>query len=45
MARQLHDLQTGARNGAWSDLMNAAVENLTIEDIVNIVAYTASLEP
>ena len=45
MARQLHDLQTGVRNGAWSDLMEAAVANLTVEDIVNIVAYTASLEP
>ena len=45
MARQLYDLQTGVRDGAWSDLMDAAVENLTVEDIVNIVAYTASLEP
>ncbi|MCY4026079.1 MAG: cytochrome C-binding protein [Acidobacteria bacterium] len=45
MARQLYDLQTGARNGAWSDLMDAAVANLTVEDIVDIVAYTASLEP
>jgi cytochrome c553 len=45
MARQLYDLQTGVRNGAWSDLMDTAVENLTVEDIVNIVAYTASLEP
>jgi len=45
VARQLYDLQTGMRNGAWSDLMDAAVENLTVEDIVNIVAYTASLEP
>lgn len=45
IARQLYDLQQGTRNGAWSDLMDAAVENLTIEDIVNIVAYTASLEP
>ena len=45
MARQLHDLQTGARNGLWSDLMDAAVANLTVEDIVDIVAYTASLEP
>ena len=45
MARQLYDLQTGARNGAWSDLMDAAVADLTVEDIVNIVAYTASLEP
>ena len=45
MARQLYDLQTGMRNGAWSDLMDAAVKNLTLEDIVDIVAYTASLEP
>jgi cytochrome c553 len=33
------------RNGAWSDLMDATVANLTVEDIVNIAAYTASLEP
>ena len=45
MARQLYDLQTGMRNGAWSDLMAAAVKNLTEEDIVNIVTYTASLDP
>lgn len=45
MARQLYDLQTGVRDGAWSDLMDAAVENLTLEDIVDIVAYTASLDP
>jgi cytochrome c553 len=45
MARQLYDLQTGARNGAWSDLMDRAVRDLTVEDIVDIVAYTASLEP
>ena len=45
MARQLYDLQTGVRDGAWADLMDAAVENLTVEDIVDIVAYTASLDP
>ena len=45
IARQLYDLQTGVRNGAWSDLMDAAVANLTIEDIVNIAAYTASIDP
>lgn len=45
MARQLYDLQTGVRDGAWSDLMDATVANLTVEDIVDIVAYTASLEP
>ena len=45
MARQLYDLQQGNRDGAWSDLMDRAVANLTVEDIVAIVAYTASLEP
>ena len=45
VARQLYDLQIGVRNGAWSDLMDAAVMNLTVEDIVNIAAYTASLQP
>lgn len=45
MARQLYDLQQGNRDGSWSDLMDDAVMNLTAEDIVNIVAYTASLDP
>ena len=45
MARQLYDLQTGVRDGAWSDLMEASVANLSVADIVDIVAYTASLEP
>ena len=45
MARQLYDLQQGNRNGSWSDLMDRAVSNLTVEDIIDIVAYTASLEP
>ena len=45
MARQLYDLQQGNRDGAWSDLMDAAVMDLTVKDIVDIVAYTASLDP
>ena len=43
--RQLFDLQQGTRRGEWSALMKAAVEQLTIEDMVAIAAYTASLEP
>ena len=42
-ARQLFDMQTGARNGLWADLMKPVVAKLTEEDIVNISAYTASL--
>ncbi len=44
-ARQLYDFQTGARRGAWSDLMQDVVADLTLDDIVAIGAYTASLEP
>lgn len=43
--RQLFDLQQGARRGPWSALMKAAVEQLTVEDMIAIAAYTASLEP
>ena len=45
IARQLYDLQTGVRNGAWSELMETSVANLTIADIVDLAAYSASLEP
>ena len=45
LARQLYDFQQGNRNGAWSELMDRAVADLTIEDIVDIVAYAASLDP
>ncbi|MGE3840462.1 MAG: cytochrome c [Vicinamibacterales bacterium] len=45
MARQLFDLQQGARKGAWSDLMKEAVAKLTAEEILNLSAYVASLPP
>ena len=45
IARQLHDMQLGARKGEWSDLMKPVVEKLTAEDILNISAYTASRVP
>lgn len=45
LARQLYDFQSGARRGAWSGLMAEAVESLTPDDILAIVAYAASLEP
>jgi cytochrome c553 len=45
VARQLHDMRQGARRGAWSPLMTAAVAQLTTEDILNIAAYTSSLVP
>ena len=43
--RQLFDMQQGVRKGPWSPLMKAAVEKLTIDDMIAIAAYTASREP
>ena len=43
MARQMNDFKQGARNGPMAVLMKPVVEKLTSEDILNIVAYTASL--
>jgi len=43
--RQLFDLQQGVRNGPWAPLMKAAVEQLTIDDMIAIAAYTSSREP
>jgi cytochrome c553 len=44
-ARQMFDMQVGARNGVWADLMKPVVAKLTEEDLINIAAYTASLAP
>ncbi len=43
--RQLWDLKHGARKGPWAALMTAAVEKLTLDDMIAIAAYTASREP
>lgn len=45
IARQLYDMQQGTRKGLWSDLMKPAVANLSDEDMLNIAAYTSSLNP
>src|SRR4029453_8383650 len=44
-ARQLFDMQVGARSGLWADLMKPVVAKLTEEDLINISAYTASITP
>ena len=44
-ARQMFDMQVGARSGLWADLMKPVVAKLTEEDLINISAYTASLAP
>jgi cytochrome c553 len=44
-ARQLYDIQQYTRNGPGTQLMRPVVQNLTEEDILNITAYLASLQP
>jgi len=43
LARQLYDIQKGARHGDMADLMKKVAANLTNDDMVNITAYLASL--
>jgi cytochrome c553 len=45
LARQLEDFKHFTRVGPGSQLMQPVVRNLSDEDILNIVAYVASLHP
>lgn len=45
LMRQMFDMQQGFRKGTWTDLMKPVVANLTTDDMMNIVAYTASRTP
>jgi cytochrome c553 len=45
IVRQLYDFQHGVRTGPWSPLMTPNVINLTIDDMVAVAAYAASLSP
>src|SRR5262249_58046967 len=45
LARQMFDMQAGARHGEWADLMKKVVANLSNDDLVNVAAYVASLPP
>lgn len=43
--RQLYDIKHGTRNGAWAELMKPVVASMTLEEMVAVAAYAASLEP
>jgi cytochrome c553 len=43
--RQLYDMKSGARAGAWYGLMAPSVAALSQDDMLNIAAYAASLPP
>lgn len=45
MARSLWDIKHGARAGVSAALMLAVVANMSDEDVVNVSAYIASLDP
>jgi cytochrome c553 len=45
VVRQLYDIQNGARAGTATQLMKGTVANLTVDDMVSIAAYLASLTP
>jgi cytochrome c553 len=45
LMRQLNDMKQGARNGTWTQLMKPVVANLSDDEMLDIVAYTASLQP
>jgi cytochrome c553 len=45
LMRQMNDMKQGVRNGTWTQLMKPVVANLSEEDMLDIVAYTASRMP
>jgi cytochrome c553 len=45
LVRQMYDMQQGARNGPWTQLMKPVLAHLNDEDLLDIVAYTASRMP
>jgi cytochrome c553 len=45
VARQLFDMKAGNRTGGNAALMQPVVEKLTVDDMLALAAYTASLKP
>ncbi len=43
IARQLWDIRQGSRKGTWSPLMQQVVAKLSLDDMLNLAAYAASL--
>ncbi len=44
LARQMYDMQAGARRGEWTELMKPIVANLSSDDLIDLAAYAASLK-
>jgi len=45
IVRQLFDIKHGARAGAGSALTTPAEDKLTLDDMISLAAYAASLKP
>ena len=45
LVRQLWDFKSGTRKGEWSPLMQQVVSNLSLDDMVDLIAYVSSLAP
>ena len=45
LLRQLNDFKTNARRGGYAPLMKGVVDKLTVADMIDLVAYTTSLQP
>jgi cytochrome c553 len=45
IVRQLYDFKHGARAGSSSALMTPVVEKLSVEDMISLAAYVATLAP
>jgi cytochrome c553 len=45
LVRQLYDFKTGARAGIGSALMKPVVEKLSVDDMISLAAYAASMPP
>lgn len=43
--RQLFDMKTGARRGPWAEVMQPVLSGLSVQDMMAVAAYAASLPP
>jgi cytochrome c553 len=43
--RQLYDMKQGARRGPWAEVMKPVVSGMSVQDMMNVSAYAASVAP
>ena len=45
LVRQLFDFRAGVRNGEGAAMMQPVVDNMSVEDMIDLAAFIASLPP